>query len=118
MVNNVYHGIIVKESLNEKIIKNLKILGEGQGKDFLLLKIEVPIKLIEKIINIIQKSLKVKYYAHFFRENELIIVYKDKIFYITPNKTTWKAAVDYGLSIGIPLRQLSFKPCKFEEETY
>jgi hypothetical protein len=36
----VYHGMIVEESLDEKTIDKLKILGQKQGKNFLLLKVE------------------------------------------------------------------------------
>jgi len=84
-----------------------------------LLKVEVPAERLRRIIALIQRALKgKKYYAHFYREGELIVVFKDKVFHIAPEKTTWGDAVGHGLSLGIPRRQLDFKPCRFEDETY
>jgi len=56
------------------------------------------------------------YYNHFYRDNELIVVFKDKVFRITPDRSTWKDTVAYGQTLGIPNDQLVFEPNRFEGE--
>jgi hypothetical protein len=71
-------------------------------------------------MKLVQKHLLTRpvYYAHFYRDEELIVVFPRKIFRITPNRETWTRAVDYGKSLRIPEQELDFKPCRFEDETY
>lgn len=115
----IYHGIIVKESFKKQSVLNLlKTIGSKQGKNFSLLKIEVSTEEITKTIVLIQKSLKEKFYAHLYRDDELMVIFPNKIFFIKPDRKTWEEAVDYGKSIGIPEEQLDFRPCRFEDEIY
>ena len=116
-----YHGIIIKESLKDQSILNeVKILGKKRAGQWTLLRVGVNEDIINKIIRLVQKCLvrEPAYYAHFYRREKLIVVFSGKIFYLTPNKETWKPAIDYGESLGIPEEELDFKPCRFEEETY
>jgi len=116
-----YHGIIIKEGLKDKSILNkMKILGQKKGREWTLLRVGVNENQILQVIELVQKSLLTEpiYYAHFYRKQELIVVFPQKIFYLTPNKENWKPAIDYGKSIGVPEKELDFKPCRFEEETY
>jgi hypothetical protein len=116
-----YHGIIVKEGLkNQSILNKLKILGKKKAGEWTLLRVGVGENRINEVIKLVQKNLVTEpaYYAHFYRNQELIVVFPRKIFILTPNKEAWKPAVDYGKSLGIPEEELDFKPCRFEEETY
>ena len=117
-----YHGIIIDKSLrNRKLIEQLNVIGSRRSSAGLtLLKISFPVEELEKTIKLIQESLvvKEKYYAHLYRDNELIVIFKDKIFRITPDKSTWKPVIDYGLSLKIPIEQLDMKPYRFVDETY
>ncbi len=46
---------------------------------------------------------------HFWDNRNIIVAFKDKIFEIDyDDKGTWKNAIDYGISIGIPKEQLDF----------
>lgn len=109
-----YHGIIVEESLDKGTLGKLRVIGRKRGAEFSLLKVEVE----EGALGKIQKSLKPGYYAHFYKNDELIIVFPKKIFRVTPEKRTWKGAIAYGLSLGIPGKQLAFFPRSFREETW
>lgn len=116
-----YHGIVIKEGLKDSsILKKMKILGRKRAREWTLLKVGVDEDEIEETIRTVQKCLATKptYYAHFYRNEKLIVVFPRKIFYLTPDKRTWKPAIDYGKSVGIPEEELDFKPCRFEEETY
>jgi len=116
------HGIIVDKSLkNRKLIKKLKVIGSRKtSNNWLLLKISFPKEKLEKMIKLIQESLVTRkgYYAHFYASNKVIVIFKDKIFYVTPNKRSWKPIIDYGVSLKIPKYQLNMKPVRFKDESW
>jgi hypothetical protein len=116
-----YHGIIVEEGLRDcSIADAVRVLGRKQGKDWSLLRVGVEAKLLPRVIQRLQRSLKVEngvpFYAHFYRFGELIVVFPDRVFRLTPQKDTWGPALAYGRSVGVPLAQLDFEPHRFEDE--
>ena len=117
-----YHGIIIKESLKDQsVLDRTKILGQKKGIKWTLLRVGVNENKIDEVLGLVQKSLvtePARYYAHFYREGKLIVVFPKKIFHLTPKRETWRPAVDYGKSVGVPEKELDFKPCRFEEETF
>jgi len=118
-----YHGIIVEESLLESsVLRSVKVLGRERGRDWTLLRVGVAGSALEIVVERIRRNLKtengVPFYAHFYRLGELIVVFPERIFRMTPSKDTWAPVVSYGKSVGIPLEQLDFMPCRFEDETY
>ena len=53
--------------------------------------------------------IKPGWYMHFWKDRDIVAVFKDKIFeFKREDKSSWKDAVDYGLSLGIPIEQLDF----------
>ena len=126
--NGEYHGIILNLSQRDKdIFRSLRIVG---GKGFLLglirfYKVSVKGSQLPEVINRVRANVtdrilfkRLSFYAHFYRENELIIVYKDRVFSITTEKSSWSEAIGYGKSLGIPASQLDFYPCKVDDEYY
>lgn len=116
-----YHGIIIKEGLKDpSILGKMKILGRKRTGEWTLLRVKVNENKIKEAIRSVKKNLLTNpvYYTHFYRDEELIVVFPEKVFHLTPNKETWKPAVEYGKSVGIPEEELDFKPCRFAEETY
>lgn len=59
-----------------------------------------------------------EFYAHFYRNDELIIVFRDRVFRITPDKATWGEAREHGRQLGIIEKQLDFIPNRFMDEIY
>jgi hypothetical protein len=50
-----------------------------------------------------------KWYAYFWSGDEMIVVFRGKIFYQKVNdKNSWEPAIAYGISVGIPKEQLDF----------
>jgi hypothetical protein len=116
-MSSEYHGIIVKEGVRDiSIFQNIRVLSRQTGKDWTLMKVGVSPKGINKIISSAQTNLVIEngipYYAHFYRDNELIVVFPSKVFRITPDRATW------GESLGIARKELDFRPCWVEDETY
>jgi len=129
-MNNIenYHGIVVSFSQkNKSIFQRLHIIGLKKVLFGIikLYKIDISEKEIKKIIQEIQMNMSKnifminqEFYAHFYRKNELIIVYRNKIFSVTLDKNSWEEAIEYGKSIGIKENQLDFIPNRFEEEQF
>lgn len=123
-----YHGIIINVSLKDKsFLKTLEIIG--QKKAFLnwlvLYKVSVRPESIDSIIQNLQSNLVEQFwfsvhnfYCHFYRDDELIVVFKKKLFRVKTDPGTWHEVIAFGKSLGIPAKQLDFRPCRFEDETY
>ena len=110
---NEFKGTIVEESLvDNRMLNELEIVGFRVSKEdnpknrWHLYTVNVSKENISKI----SKNLKsTKWYAHFWKGKKVIAVFKDKTFtFDYDNKNTWKKAIDYGLSIGVPKEQLDF----------
>ena len=118
-----YHGIIIKQSLRDRsILDSVRILGKKTAKNWTMLRVLIRDEVLEKFAKQVQANLltenKVPYYAHFYNQQTLIAIFPDRIFHLKPDKKTWGPATRYGRSLGISERELDFKPCRFEDETY
>jgi len=118
-----YHGILLDTEFKDKDFLNaFEILGKKRSErnTWTMHRVRVPAEKIDKIIRKCQENLLdgEPYYCHFYRDEELIIVFKQKVFRVKPDKSTWKHAIEYGLSLGIPADQMEIKPVRFEDETY
>jgi len=107
--NKLYKGVIIEESLMDKsAISKLKVLDSiiSPGNHWHRYTVEVS---EDDIVRISHNLYSQQWYAHFWKGMEVTVAFKDKIFKLVYNKKeTWKTAVDYGLSIGIPREQLDF----------
>jgi hypothetical protein len=125
---NFYHGIVVSISQKDKsVLKSFEIIGCKKILFGLLklYKLNVSEVLIYKVIKDLQDNMsdkilfkKQQFYFHFYRENELIIVFKDKIFNVSPDKSSWKEAIAYGKRMKISEKQLDFIPNRFKDEDF
>ncbi|MFZ1987736.1 MAG: hypothetical protein WAV21_01745 [Minisyncoccia bacterium] len=102
-------GIIIEQSLNDVgILKNLKVLNSLANEGWKFHEIEIEREAAENFSKYLASG---PWYIHFWEpgEDDVLVVFKDKIFTIKHSDTsTWKDAVEYGESIGIPKEQLDF----------
>ena len=117
----VYHGIFVKEGIRDHLILDrMKILGERASGSWTLVRVAVENVRIEKTIGLVQENLLaengIPFYAHLYQEDRLIVIFPDRVFHIRPDKASWKQAIEYGKSVGIPSDELDFRPYRFEDE--
>jgi hypothetical protein len=119
-----WHGIIVDKSLNDEgMIDDFKILGQKVADDdpkdiWTLYKVEVKAHFIEDMIKRLQKNMKEGWYAHFYKNKDMIVIFNDKIFRVTPDPESWKQILLYAKNKHLPKEQLDFFPCKEEDETF
>lgn len=100
-------GIIIQNSLSDtSILDKLHILKTKVGNtwtlhDIIANKDDIPL---------LQHALATgPWYIHLWNEDEIVVIYKDKIFWIDKNDhASWREAIKHGLTIGIPIEQLSF----------
>ena len=59
-----------------------------------------------------------EFYCHFYRGDELIIVFRNEIFRVTTDPSSWIDAIEYGKELRIPIKQLDFIPYRVEDEKY
>lgn len=116
-----YHGnLLDTEFKDPNFLKKFKVFASRKSRrnPWTMTGVIVPEEKVEEVIKDVQENLldDQPYYAHFYRDDELIIVYKKKVFRVTPDKSTWNEAIKYGRSLGIPDDQLVFAPNRFKDE--
>jgi hypothetical protein len=112
-------AVVIEESLSDKqVLDNYKILRTKKDGSWHLHILEIPDS--KKAIQEIQSAMLSDrpYYFHIYDNGEnLIIVFKEKHFFINPiDKSTWADVIKYGLSLNIPSEQLDFYPQKISDE--
>ena len=122
-----FKGVIIEESLiNPDILKEVKILKTKTERvtvkhktpwlqQWTLHTVEVPNNAADSIAKEISKFLdyshKSAWYADYKNDKIHYIIFKGKVFKINRNSPQeYKAATDYGISLGIPDYQVDFSP--------
>lgn len=122
-MKDVYHGIILDlEFEDPKYPETFKVFAKRKStnNDWVLYGIEVESADFEKTVAAIQKKMKSNkpYYAHFYNDKELVVLFKDKVFRVKPHISTWKPIIEYGRKLDIPEEQLDFWPNRFQDEIH
>ncbi len=108
-----YTGTIIAESLeDDSVLSTLEVLGmkitddENPADRWHLYTVKVSRQDIERLALNIKSGT---WYMHFWKDRHVIAVFKDKVFeFEYDDRATWKDAVEYGKSQGIPEEQLDF----------
>ncbi|MFA5098923.1 MAG: hypothetical protein WC461_01740 [Candidatus Paceibacterota bacterium] len=120
-----YKGVIIEESLESRdVLESIEILSTEVEEvteehetpwlsQWTLYTVKIPENKAKEIAEIISKSLDPdhEWYADFKNETHHYIIFRNKIFYVDrKNKEQYDEAKRYGLSLGIPERQVDFHP--------
>lgn len=117
----MYHGILVNKSFkDEKFSEQFKVFGQKIDGNWIIFGIEVESSDLHSVIKQIQSEFKddQNWYAHLYNNEDLIIVFKEKVFTVTSHSSTWTPIIEYGKSKGIPEEQLDFWPNRFQDEQH
>jgi hypothetical protein len=107
----MYKGVVIKESLkNPGILADFKTLKIQTDEDWHIYWVMAD----EKALALVQENMAAgPWYAHFANGVRGAVVFKDRIFRVdAADKSTWGAAIGYGISIGIPPEQMDFNFCE------
>lgn len=119
----MWHGIVLDVEFEDSNYPNqFKIFAKRKSKSnqWTLFGVEVREENFEKVIADIQKNIKIDkpYYAHFYNDESLVVVFKGKVIKVSPHKSTWGEIVVYGKGLDIPEKQLDFWPNRFQDEIH
>ena len=115
-----YTGVLVKEGLRRPgILGQLPILGSHRGDNWTIVKVGVPEADLSRAVKLIQSTLieEPTYFAHLYREDEVIIIFPDRIFTTRKGSRELREAYQYGLEKGIPSNELDFAPFDPESDS-
>ena len=119
-----YHGILLNLQFNESdfIENNFNIFAKRKSatNPWILYGIEVGASDVDSSIARIQEAMKgdEPYYAHLYNDEEVIVIFKEKVFRVTPHISSWTEIIEFGRNLGIPQEQLDFWPNRFQDERH
>lgn len=116
-MRDILHGVILLKSLKSdfELEKKFKMVG-SIGENIKVVRVNT-IDLKNKINLLREALIDINWYAHFYDNNDkLIVVFKEKTFYILKAKDTWRNMLEYAKSIGIPEEQMDIYPLYFKDE--
>lgn len=116
----MYHGIIIDKSFKDpNFVKTFKTFNQKQDGSWGIYGIEVEDSNLDKLISLVQENLSEgNWYCHFYNDEQLIVIFKDKIFKVKLHISTWKPIIEYGSMMNIPSEQLDFWPNRFQDEIH
>lgn len=119
----MYHGIILDFEFKDPLYpESFKIFAKqiSSDREWILYGVEVSDEDIDMVIQDIQRNMKSDepYYAHFYNEEEMIVVFKEKVFKVASHSSSWSEIIKYGKELGIPEEQLDFWPNRFQDEKH
>ena len=114
-MKNEYWGIVVDGSLrDDQILDNLNVIAKRQVSTGEFVMVSVGSDMLAATLAMLQDNMidvhDRCWYSHFFLGPELIIVYQDRVFAVTVDRSTWTEPIEYGIAHGIPMEQLDFHP--------
>lgn len=113
-----YLGVVVEQCLRDpRVLEGLHGLARRRGRSWTFHLVSVAEHELDRQVRTLQEHMVTDeaWYAHFFRDRELVVVYRDAVFRVTIDRATWTPAVEHGLRNGIPREQLDFWPRTWQE---
>jgi hypothetical protein len=106
-----YLGVVVRESLRDPV-RTPPVVASRRGTEWTLLLVRVPAEDLDHEVEALRSNLDRAdcWYAHFFRRDELVVVFDDQVFRVSTDPSTWDAAVRHGRDRGVPEDELDFSP--------
>lgn len=117
----MYHGIIIDQEFTDPSFPgSFKVFAKKQDGGWGIYGIEVEGSQLQEVISSIQQNMKSDqpWYAHLYNDEGLIVIFKDRVFNVTPHSSTWAPIKEYGRELKIPEEQLSFWPNRFQDEIH
>lgn len=115
----MWRGVIIEESLEDKsllslvrIIKSRETTLENENERGILTfhSVEIDDSNFNEFIAKAQKYIKDSFYIHVCRDNEMTVIFKNKVFrFSSDNMDELNKAREYGISIGILKEQMPFE---------
>ncbi len=115
----MWKGVIIKESLNDKSLlslvsiidsKETTLEKENERGILTFYSVEIDDSNFNEFIEIAQKSIKNAFYIHICQNNEMVVIFNNKVFkFSADNLGKLNEAREYGISVGILKEQMPFE---------
>ena len=115
----MWKGIIIKESLNNKSLLSLVSIinarettleKENERGILTFYSVELDDSNFNEFIKITQKSIKNAFYIHICQNNEMVVIFNNKVFrFSADDLDKLNEAREHGISIGILKEQMPFE---------
>jgi len=121
MRQNMFHGILVDVAFIDRSYPEIySLFAREKNGDWTLYGIEVPRNNLENAVADIQTHMRADepFYAHLYDDEEVIAIFRTRIFRVTPHISSWEDIRSYGMKLNIPIEQLDFWPNRFQDELH
>lgn len=108
-----YLGIIIEQCLRDPAVaRQFPVVSVRRLGSWVFLLASVPADELARHVQFLQSYMVTDghWYAHYFRGDELVVVYRDAVFHVSTDPASWGPAIAHGLASGIPQEQLDFHP--------
>ena len=117
----MYHGIIIDQEFKDPSFpKKFKVFAKKQDGSWGIYGVEIEDFKFEEMVKKVQENIKDDqlWYCHFYNDEKLIVVFKDRVFEVKPSSSSWNPIIEYGRKLNIPEEQLDFWPNRFQDEIH
>jgi hypothetical protein len=119
----MFHGIVLDAEFDDPSYpERLELFAKRKSVStgWIIFGIKVSETNLTNFITDIQSHLKTDkpYYTHLYNDEKVVVIFKDKVFEVTSQMSSWGSAVEYGERLGIPKEQLDFWPNRFQDEIH
>jgi hypothetical protein len=106
-----YLGVVVRESLQDPSLTP-PVIASKRGVQWTLLLVRIQAQELQRELEAVRSNLDRRdcWYSHFFRDDELVVVFDDEVFWVSTDPATWDPARKHGRDRGVPDDQLDFSP--------
>lgn len=122
MQQSMFHGILLDLSfIDRNYPKTFSIFALKKSDDWGLYGIRVPRNDLENAITDIQSHMRADkhfFYNHLYDDETVVVIFKERIFYVTSHASSWEALIHYAITLGIAIEQLDFWPNRFQDEVH
>lgn len=110
-----YLGVLIEQSLsNPRFVDSVQVIHRERDPHgtWVFLVVRIAHESARTTFTSLQSAIAKDrpWYAHFFRGEELVVVYPDRVYWMSTDPETWTDALDHGRRLGIPPGQLDFMP--------
>lgn len=121
MQQTLFHGILLDLAfVDQEYPKSFPLFAQKLSGDWGLHGIKVARNDCESTVADIQSHMKADkpFYNHLYDDEMLIVIFRERIFRVTPHASSWIEVIQYGAALGIPQQQLDFWPNRFQDEIH
>jgi hypothetical protein len=108
-----YLGVVIAESLmNPDEQARLPVVASKRSHDWTFLLLRVRPGALEAHLSALQAAMRSDevWYSHYFCGDELVVVFRERVFATSVDPAAWSEVVAYGLAQGIQRAELDFEP--------